>query len=99
MQYIESCLNTISIYYNIALLIVAVPIFIKLFTIKSKKFYMKPWIFLFIGGAAYLVEEIIIALSGKMDIRGYVPGIVALIIITSFIYMVLLQKEYIQKIK
>ena len=94
------CLGFTAIYYNFLIGLVNTLLLIRLFTIPVKEnIYLKPWKILFIAGLVFLLEEIFVLLRAMnlMKVPLYVDGYFGLIIIALFLYMVLLQKEYIQK--
>lgn len=96
---ISTCLQIVAPFYNLALVVILVILFIKLFTLKSKKVFIKPWKFIFIALLVYVVEESINILESMnvIPINALVYPIFELIIITLFIYMLLLQKQYTKK--
>lgn len=83
---------------NIALVVVMVILFIKMFMRKStgKVFYL-PWKLLFVALMIFVVEELLTALrfAGMIDYPHMViNGFFEMGIITTFIYMVLIQREW-----
>jgi len=84
--------------YNLGLVIIAVLLFIKLFTtkVKDKKVYLMPWKILFIALCVFIIEEILTVLraTGMVNIPQHINGFFELIIICTFIYMLLMQKEH-----
>lgn len=94
------CLGFTAIYYNLAIGLVNALLFIRLFTIPVKKgAYLKPWKILFIAGLVFFVEEILVFMRAMnlADVPLYVDGYFGLIIVALFLYMLLLQKEYMEK--
>ncbi len=95
VQTLAYCLGRVAPYYNLVLVIIVIILFLKLFKTQNKKTYIKPWKFLFYAVLVYLGEEIITVFDMALLIQ--VPKIVfpllETIIITLFIYVLLLQKE------
>lgn len=89
-------------YYNLMLVIITAYLFIKLFNtpIKNKKVYLKPWKLIFIALFVFIIEEVLTVLraAGYISIPIHINGFFELIIISLFIYTLLLQKEYNQKL-
>jgi len=86
-------------YYNLALVIVVILLFLKLFSIKTKRIYILPWKILFFALLIYVFEEIVtvLAMSNIIVVFPLMFPVLEMVIITSFIYMLLLQKEYVKK--
>lgn len=86
-------------YYNLALVIIVTILFWNLSKIKSKNIYNKPWIVLFAAICVFIVEEIMTVLRALklVSFPQYVFGIFEVIIVALFIYMILLQREYVMK--
>jgi len=99
VQTLAYCLGRVAPYYNLALVIIVVVLFLKLFKMPNKKTYIKPWKFLFAAVLVYVLEEVITVLS--MADLIVVPKVVfplfEMVIITLFIYVLLSQKESIKK--
>jgi hypothetical protein len=89
--------------YNLGLVVIAVILFIRLFKtpVKNKKVYIKPWILLFFALIVFVIEEILTILRSKdiISIPIHINGFFELVIIITFIYALLLQKERIRKTK
>jgi hypothetical protein len=68
---------------------------------KKKGIYLDPWKYLFIALLVYVVEEAF-TITNKLNITN-IPRISTaffeMIIITLFIYMLLLQKDWVKKTK
>ena len=86
-------------YYNLALAVIVIVLLFKLFSYSSSRFsYSKPWKVFLYGFSIFIIETIMTILRGL----GYItfhPAIFPLFemtIITLFIYMILLQKQYVQ---
>ena len=95
---LSQSLGLVAPYYNLALVAALIVLFLVLFGVKSKKVFFKPWKFLFFSILVYVAEEILTVMGNMWLIT--VPKILfpllEMVIITSFTYMLLLQKEYIK---
>ena len=85
-------------YYNLALVVIVLCLYYKLFTTSAKKSYLLPWKVMFFAVLVYIVEELITVLraAGLLNITLYVNGFFELVIISLFIYTLLLQKQHIE---
>ncbi len=99
-----TALGVVSPYYDLALTLLSFYLFIKLFTIKKPKgikgLYLRPWYYIFAGNAVHIFEEGLTVLRNYVWIPFLPPhinGFFELVIISLFIYALLLQKEYINK--
>lgn len=97
-------LGTVAPYYDLILTLTAFYLFIKLFRIKKaknvKKLFMIPWYFIFAGNAIHIFEEGFTVLRHYVwipFIPPHVNGFFELLIISLFIYALLLQREYLKK--
>jgi hypothetical protein len=86
-------------YYNLVFSLIVLMLFLKLFSYSSYRFaYHKPWKILFLGFLLFIVETIMTILRG-LGLIVFHPAIFPvfeMIIITLFIYMLLLQKQYLK---
>jgi hypothetical protein len=85
-------------YYNLAMVIVVVILFVSLFRTKNKNVYVKPWYLLFSAICVFIIETAMTILR-SLDIIAFpqwIFGITEMIMIALFIYMVLLQEQYIK---
>ena len=93
------CFGRVAPFYSLALVILVVILFLKLFKTPNKKTYIRPWKFLFTAVLVYVLEEIITVLHMANVIQA--PKILfplfEMVIITIFIYVLLLYKECIKK--
>jgi len=89
--------------YNLGLVIIAIFLFIKLFStpIRDKRVYLMPWKILFFALLVFIIEEVLTVLRGAdiINIPKHINGFFELIIICTFLYMLLLQKEHIKLTK
>ena len=104
MSQFTTALGMIAPYYNIVLAVIALYLFLKLFqtkTAKTKKVFILPWKLILIALIIYMIEETITILRavGMISIPVHINGFFELIIISLFIYTLLLQKQFTQKIK
>lgn len=101
VQTLAYCLGNIAPYYNIVLAGIVIYLFSKLFKINSKKIYLKPWKFLLAAVFVYILEEIITVLNQAqlINVSKIVFPLLEMIIITLFIYVLLLQREYTKNTK
>ena len=94
-------LASVAPYYNLALAAITLFFFIKMFAtpLRNKKVYLLPWVLVFVSFLIYLFEEIftVLRMVGIIDIPVHINGFFELILISTFIYALLLQKEYIKK--
>ena len=88
-------------YYNLALVIVAILLFIKLFSVckekGSRNTFILPWKILFWAVIIFVLEEVftILRAAGILNIPAPINGFFELAIIILFIYLLLLQKQYV----
>jgi hypothetical protein len=84
--------------YNLGFVIIAIFLFIKLFTtpVRDKRVYLMPWKLLFFALIVFIIEEVLTVLRQMeiINIPKHINGFFELIIICTFIYTLLLQKEH-----
>jgi hypothetical protein len=94
---IGSCLGFIAPFYNLALVAIVITLFIKLFTLKKKN--ALPWQMIFVAVLIYVTEQVL-TVTNNLNITT-VPRITnsffEMAIITIFIYVLLMQKEFVKK--
>lgn len=95
------CLGVIAPYYNLVLVTIVILLFIKLFSLKEKGIYLRPWYFLFTALMVYVVEEAMTVMEsmGLIEIPNLLFPIFEMIMISLFIYMLLLQSEYVKTLE
>ena len=95
----EIALGMIAPIYNLVLATIMLYLFLKLFSLPNRLVYIKPWKILFVAFIVYLVEEVFTVLRkmGFADLPTLFNGVFEMIIISLFIYMLFLQKEYIKE--
>lgn len=87
-------------YYNLALVIAVIWLFITLFKTERKaKVFLFPWKLIFFAVLVFVAEEVLTILraAGVIDIPIHINAFFELVIIAIFIYALLLQKEHIKK--
>jgi len=99
---IAICLGTVAPYYNLVLVAIVIILFARMFKLPQKKgVYLRPWRYLFIALLVYVAEEFL-TITNKLGVTN-IPRISTaffeMIIIALFIYTLLLQKEWVKKIK
>ena len=95
-------LANIAPYYNLAFALITLILFIKLFAapFRNKKVYLLPWKLIFVAFLIFIIEEVLTVLrvADIVKITVYINGFFELVIISLFIYALLLQKERIKKL-
>jgi len=86
-------------FYNLAMVVVVIWLFVKLFRTPSSTSFMKPWYLLAGCIGIFVVEEVftILRAAGLKAIPPHINGFFEFAIIVIFIYMVLIQKQYVQE--
>ena len=101
MSELTVALGLVAPYYNLGFVIIAVFLFITLFNTraKDKRVFVKPWGYLFAAVCVFILEEVTTVLRtlGVLDIPVHINGFFELVIISLFIYTLMLQKEHIKK--
>ena len=99
VQTLAYCLGNVAPYYNLVLVVIVMLLFLKLFKTQNKKTYIKPWKFLFAAVLVYLGEEIITVfdMARLIQVPKIIFPLLETVIITLFIYVLLLQKEHTKK--
>ncbi|MDO8480521.1 MAG: hypothetical protein Q7S65_01750 [Nanoarchaeota archaeon] len=94
MAFAES-LASVAPLYNLALVTIVIVLFLKLFSIKSKGVYLKPWNLLYGAVLIYVVEELLTVLSkaGILTPPRILNVFFEFAIIGIFVYLLLLQKQ------
>ena len=87
-------------YYNLGLVIIVMILFGYMFR-SAKNTYLLPWKYLFATIVIFIFEEIITVLdiAKIIDVPAVVFPLLEMVIITLFIYLLLLQKEYLSKLR
>ena len=98
MSEFTQALGLVAPYYNLVLVAIVVYLFIKLFKTSVQPKTMLPWKVLFAALLVYIVEEVLTVLRYMeiINIPRHINGFFELIIIISFIYALLSQKEHIK---
>ncbi|MBN1644810.1 hypothetical protein JW851_02065 [Candidatus Woesearchaeota archaeon] len=94
-------LGIIAPYYNLAFALIALYMFLKLLKTKakSKKVFLLPWKLILIALLTFMIEEIttVLRVLGLISIPVHINGFFELVIISLFIYTLLLQKQHLKK--
>ena len=93
------CLGRVAPFYNLALVVIVIVLFLKLFNIPNGKTYIRPWKLLFAAVSVYVVEEIVTVMdmANIVSVPKIVFPIFETAIITLFIYVLLLQRENVKR--
>ncbi|MFH1054147.1 MAG: hypothetical protein V1740_07045 [Candidatus Woesearchaeota archaeon] len=96
----EIALGMVAPFYNLIMAAIVLFLFLKLFKLPNRLVYLKPWKVLFAAFIVYLFEEAFTVMRklGVADVPIILNGLFEMIIISLFIYMLFLQKEYIKRI-
>ena len=101
MSELTIALGIVAPYYNLALVIILICLFIKLFKTEktNKRVFMLPWYLIFVALMLFVVEELFTVLrtAEVFNFPAHINGFFELGIIAIFIYVVLLQKERMKK--
>jgi len=94
-------LGQIAPYYNLGFVVIAVGLFIQLFrthATRKSRVYLTPWVLIFCAVCIFILEEVFTILRsvGVLNIPAHINGYFELVIISLFIYSLLLQKEFIK---
>ena len=90
-------------YYNLALVLVVLALFVKLFRTAQENpdVFIAPWVYLFLALLTFVVAEVVTVLR----VVGILPpevrnlnGFFELVIIVLFVYALLLQRQYAQAV-
>jgi len=89
--------------YNLGLVVISAFLFVKLFItpVRDKRVYLMPWKLLFFALLVFILEEVITVLRQMeiINIPKHINGFFEIIIICTFIYTLLLQKEHMKMTK
>ena len=85
-------------FYNLGFVIIAIFLFVKLFAtpVRDKRVYLMPWKLLFFALVVFIIEEVLTILRQMniINIPRHINGFFELIVICTFLYTLLLQKEH-----
>lgn len=87
--------------YNLAFVVILLVLFYNLLRIPNKLIFQKPWQLLFIVVIIFVAEEIMTVLRSFniISFPSFIFPIFEMAMVALFIYMVLLQKEYVKGLK
>ena len=97
---IAQALGIAAPYYNLLMVAIVIILFAYLINVPNKKLYHKPWWFLFFALVVFIIEEAIttVKIAGGFEFStGILFSVLETIIVALFIYMLLLQREYLVK--
>ena len=97
---LAECIGKVAPYYNLVLVALVIIMFITLFKKKHEHYYHLPWKLLFIGVLIFVAETALTIMEGLgvIDEPSLVAPFMEMVIITLFIYMLLMQREYVKSI-
>lgn len=88
-------------WYNLALVVIVIWLFIKLFKKHAEKpeIYLPPWKLIFVALLLYVVEQVLTVLRnvGLITIGLNINGFFELLIVSIFVYALLLQRKHVQE--
>jgi len=94
-------LGSIAPLYNLLFVVIVVGLFVKLFNtrVRDKRVFLKPWKLIFASLCIFIVEEVLTVLRGfeVINIPVHINGFFEVVIVTLFIYALLLQKDHLAK--
>jgi len=98
MVHLAECIGIAARYYNLALVFVAVMLYIYLLRMEHKKVFIKPWKYIFVSICIYIVEQTLSALEGAglLKVSVMVYPLLEFFIIIYFIYALLVMREHIK---
>ena len=98
MSQLTTCLGLSAQLYNIAFVIIVVTLFVVLFRSKNEDRFLKPWKFIFGALCVYIVEQIASILNSNdvVAVHKLFFPILEMIIISLFIYALLVQVEHLK---
>jgi hypothetical protein len=89
-------LGIVAPYYNLALVVIVVGLFLYLFSLPPRKgVSILPWKYLFAAVIVYIIEELLTILraAGIITIFEHINGFFELLIIALFVYALLLVNQ------
>ena len=92
-------LGMVAPYYNMAMVLVVLLLFNKLFkTEKKAKVFLLPWVMIFVALLVYIAEEVITILRslGVVEIPIHINAFFELVVIALFIHALLSQRQYVK---
>jgi len=100
-SYFFNCLGFVAPYYNMVLVLIVIALFAALFKKENRGIFIKPWKFLFFAILVYVIEELLTITNGVgiTNTPRILNSLFEMVIITSFIYMLLIQREYVKSSK
>lgn len=101
MVHLAECLGSVAMLYNLALVLIAVVLYINLLRLPNpKNIFLKPWKYIFVSICIYIVEQTLAILQDKgMQILNITFPIFEFFIIILFIYALLTLREHVKVMK
>ncbi len=93
-------LGEVAPFYNLFFVIIALFLFIKMFSVpRIKQVYLFPWKLIFFALLIYVVEEVltILRMQDIINIPIHINGFFEIFMIIAFIYALLVLKDHIKK--
>ena len=99
MAGLDVCLGLVAPYYNLVLVAFVIGLFLFLFKNAPKKLNIKPWKLLCIAVMIFVLEEILTVFNDAdiISVHRLVAPLLEMVIIGLFTYMLLLQKEIVNR--
>ena len=96
---VGQCAALVAPYYNLALVVIVVIMFLKLFKTHTPENFTKPWYLLFAAICVFILETVltIIRQTTAFDYPRWINPVFEMIMIGLFIYMLLIQKQHIKE--
>ena len=100
MSELTQALGLSAQYYNLVLVAIVIFLFLKLFKAHKKTGigYITPWVWVFLAVLVYVAEAVFTVLrsAGAFNLPHHVNGYFELVIISFFIYALLLNREHLK---
>ena len=99
MNFLSTAIALAAPYYNLALFLIAIILFVRLIPRATKRTYIVPWNILFIATIVFLIEQTLTILRqlGLLYSPVHINGFFQLVIASLLVYLLFLQKEYVTK--
>lgn len=93
------CIGIAAQYYNLALVVLVIILYIALLRLPAGKVFIKPWKYIFLSLCVYVIEQVLSILNttGIMLIDPLIFPTIEFVIITIFIYTLLTLREHIKQ--
>ena len=96
---LAQCAGLIAPYYNLALVVIIMVLFVKLFRTHTPESFSKPWYLLCAALGLFVVEEVLTVLKfvGVISYPPVINPVFEMAMVALFIYMLLIQKRHIRE--